>query len=161
MGPQRLAADLGIPREQARDYIDTYFARVSRVRAYFDEQIQRARDLGYAETIIGRRRPIPELQQGKGRDAAFGERLAMNTPIQGSAADLIKIAMVRMQQRLVDAGLRTRMLLQVHDELLFEAPTEEVEAAIPVIRDTMEHVWDLRVPLVVDLHHGASWAALK
>jgi DNA polymerase-1 len=146
---------------RAKEIIESYRARFQGIDAFLTECVASAKRTGHATTITGRWRPIPQIESRNPAERAFGERIAINTVVQGSAADLIKIAMVRMQQRLVDAGLRTRMLLQVHDELLFEAPTEEVEAAIPVIRDTMEHVWDLRVPLVVDLHHGASWAALK
>jgi DNA polymerase-1 len=161
MGAQSLAASLGISVKEAKEYIENYFARVSRVKGYFDEQIDRARELGYAETIIGRRRPIPELRLAKGRDSAFGERLAMNTPIQGSAADLIKVAMVNMDKALTDGAFKTRMLVQVHDELLFEAPPEEVATVMPVIRTTMEQVWELKVPLLVELNDGPSWAELK
>ena len=161
MGANRLAGELGIPRDVARAYIEQYFERVSGVRGWFDAQIEAARRLGYAETITGRRRPIPELQGGQARNVALGERLAQNTPIQGSAADLIKIAMVNIARRLRSEKLQTRMLLQVHDELVFEVPPDELVAAKELIRHEMENVWQLRVPLTVELAHGHNWAELK
>ena len=161
MGANRLAAELGIPREVARAYIEQYFQRVSGVRTWFDAQIEAARRLGYAETITGRRRPVPELQAGQARNVALGERLAQNTPIQGSAADLIKIAMVNIARRLRSERLQTRMLLQVHDELVFEVPPDELGLASELIRHEMQNVWQLRVPLTVDLAHGRNWAELK
>ena len=161
MGANRLAGELGIPREVARAYIEQYFQRVSGVRTWFDTQIEAARRLGYAETITGRRRPVPELQSGQARNVALGERLAQNTPIQGSAADLIKIAMVNIARRLRTERLQTRMLLQVHDELVFEVPPDELTAASELIRHEMQSVWPLRVPLTVDLAHGRNWAELK
>jgi DNA polymerase-1 len=161
MGAQRLAAELGIPREEARAYIDRYFERVSGVRRFFDDRIEQARRTGYAETITGRRRPIPELMGGQARNVALGERLAQNTPIQGSAADLIKVAMVRLDAALQKQGFRARMLLQVHDELLLEVPPDELTAVTELVRTTMENVWQLSVPLTVELAHGANWAELK
>lgn len=146
----------GVPR-----LIEQYFQRVSGVRTWFDAQIEAARRLGYAETITGRRRPVPELQAGQARNVALGERLAQNTPIQGSAADLIKIAMVNIARRLRVEKLQTRMLLQVHDELVFEVPPDELESARELIRHEMQNVWQLRVPLTVDLAHGRNWAELK
>ena len=161
MGAQRLAAELNIPRAKASDYIELYFSRIERVKPFFDGLISQARDRGFAETLIGRRRPIPELQGDKGRDYAMGERLAVNTPVQGTAADLIKMAMIVIDARLRSAGLATTMLLQVHDELVFEAPPAELEQAMALVKEGMEQVMTLSVPLVVDLASGPNWAKLK
>jgi DNA polymerase-1 len=161
MGAQRLAAELNIPRAKASDYIERYFARIERVKPFFDGLISQARERGFAETLIGRRRPIPELQGDKGRDYAMGERLAVNTPVQGTAADLIKMAMIDIDARLRSEGLSTTMLLQVHDELVFEAPPEELERAMALVKAGMEQVMTLSVPLVVDLASGPNWAKLK
>jgi DNA polymerase-1 len=161
MGAQRLAAELNIPRAKASDYIERYFARIERVKPFFDGLISQARERGFAETLIGRRRPIPELQGDKGRDYAMGERLAVNTPVQGTAADLIKMAMIDIDVRLRSEGLSTTMLLQVHDELVFEAPPEELERAMALVKAGMEQVMTLSVPLVVDLASGPNWAKLK
>jgi DNA polymerase-1 len=161
MGAQRLAGELGISREQAKAYIDQYFARVSHIRSFFDAQVQSARDTGMARTMWGRQRPIPELAGGAGRNVNLGERLAINTPIQGTAADLIKFAMIDIHQALQDAGMASRMLLQVHDELIFECPPDELATLQPLVRARMEGVVQLRVPLRVDMGTGAHWGALK
>lgn len=161
MGAQRLSGELGISMASAKEYIQRYFERIAGVKPYFEGVVEAARRLGYAETMYGRRRPIPELASGRGGDAALGERLAVNTPVQGSAADLIKVAMIRIDQELREAGLRTRMLLQVHDELVFEAPPDEVDGAMALVRQAMEHVAELRVPLKVELAKGPNWALLK
>ncbi len=161
MGAHRLAGELDISRREAAAWIDRYFERLAGVKPFLDGLIEAATELGYAETMIGRRRPIPELQGGRGQARAYGERLAMNTPIQGSAADLIKIAMIRIDRRLRDEGMQTSMLLQVHDELVFEAPPDEVQAALELAKTEMEGVFDMRVPLRVDFHTGSNWALLK
>ncbi len=162
MGVNRLSRELGIPRDDAKEYIERYFARIERVQPFMEELIESAQTKGYAETLFGRRRPIPELVGAtSGRAYALGERLAKNTPIQGTAADIIKVAMIRIQDRLDDAGLETRMLLSVHDELVFECPPAELESAMALVRSEMESVVELRVPLTVDLSSGASWAELK
>ena len=161
MGAMRLAAELGIPRAKASDYIERYFARIDKVKPFFDGLIASARERGFAETLIGRRRPIPELQGDKGRDYAMGERLAVNTPVQGTAADLIKMAMIAIDARLRSEGFQTAMLLQVHDELVFEAPPDELERAMALVKAEMEGVMSLSVPLVVDLASGPNWAELK
>jgi len=160
MGPQRLARSLDISMNEARDFIDRYFARVSGVQPFFTDLVKAATADGYATTMVGRRRPIPELQ-GRGRAYNLGERLAINTPIQGSAADLIKLAMIEVDERLAASGLQTRMLLQVHDELVFECPPDEAEASMALVKDAMEGIMDLKVPLKVDLSQGANWAVLK
>src|SRR5690606_18918162 len=115
----------------------------------------------YVTTLLGRRRYIPELSSNNFTDRAYGERIAANTPIQGSAADPCKVAMLQLAERLREERMHTTMLLQIHDELLFEAPPEELERAEALIRDRMEHAYPLDVPLVVDIGHGASWAEAK
>jgi DNA polymerase-1 len=157
MGPQRAARELGVSQPEAAAYIERYLGRYPGVRAFIGATVAEARARGYVTTVLGRRRYLPELGA---RDAAvrqFAERAATNTPIQGSAADLIKLAMLEVRRRLAASGTRARMLLQVHDELLFEVPDAWLDAARLAVRDAMEHVFPLRVPLKVDVHHGANW----
>lgn len=161
MGANRLADGLDITRDQAKHFIEQYFARIEGVKPFFERLIAEARETSAARTMLGRLRPIPELQSRSPRDQALGERLAINTPIQGTAADLIKLAMVKIDRELTAAGLQTRMLLQVHDELVFECPPEEQETAMTLVREAMESAISLRVPLRVDLAAGPNWAALK
>lgn len=161
MGAQRLAGTLGISRAEASAFIERYFERIGGVRDFFEAQVERATRLGYASTLLGRRRPLPELVNGGPRMRAQGERLAINTPIQGSAADLIKLAMVRLQARLQGEGLQSRMIMQVHDELVVEVAPGELDALRSQVVDTMQGVMTLDVPLVVDVATGANWAALK
>lgn len=160
-GATALAQQLGIPRAEAKAYIDRYFERYAKVREWLDTTIAEAHQRGYVTTLLGRRRYIPELSSNNFTDRAYGERVAANTPIQGSAADLCKMAMLQIAALLREKGMKTKMLLQIHDELLFEAPPEELEAAEALIRDRMEHAHPLDVPLVVDIGHGASWAEAK
>ncbi len=160
-GATALAQQLGIPRGEAKAYIDRYFERYARVREWLDATIAEAHQRGYVTTLLGRRRYIPELSSNDFTQRAYGERVAANTPIQGSAADLCKLAMLQIASLLKERAMRTKMLLQIHDELLFEAPPEELEAAEALVRDRMEHAYPLEVPLVVDIGHGASWADAK
>ena len=155
MGAFRLANDLRIPRAEAQRYIEGYFARYPQVRAYMDGAIARAREKGYAETLFARRRPVAGLDVGNPMDRAAAERVAINTPIQGSAADLIKVAMIRVFDALADT--RARLLLQVHDELVVEVPEEDAEAVRALLKGCMEGVADLVVPLVVETGKGRSW----
>ncbi len=159
-GPHALSRQLGISRDEAKRFIDEYFARFAGVRRFLDDCVARAREKGYAETIFGRRRYIPELKEKNFNIRSFGERTATNSPIQGSAADLIKIAMVR-----ADAALRARhegrLLLQVHDELVAEAPAREAEAVATLLKHEMEHVAELSVPLVADVGVGHDWLDAK
>ena len=162
MGAVRLARETGLTRTEAKQYIERYFDRISRVKPFMDELVELARSRGYAETLVGRRRPIPELVFAESRRAyALGERLARNTPIQGTAADIIKIAMINVERRLAADGLGAEMLLTVHDELLFECPPDEVEDSCSAIREEMEAAFPLSVPLLVEFHSGATWAELK
>src|SRR5207249_1277448 len=150
-GPFALSRMLGISQEEARAFISEYFRRFAGVRAFLDQQAKLARSQGYVETLFKRRRYIPEIQDKNYNVRAFGERQAQNAPLQGSAADLIKIAMVRIHHALKSAGLSAQLLLQVHDELLLEAPLEEVEQVTALVRSHMEGAAQLQVPLVVDI----------
>ncbi|MFW6089553.1 MAG: DNA polymerase I [Gemmatimonadota bacterium] len=156
-GPVALATQLGITRTQANEFIDAYFERFEGVARYLETMKEMARTRGYVETLLGRRRYIPEIRARNPGMRGFGERTATNSPIQGTAADLIKLAMIRLHERLGASGSGARMLLQVHDELLFEAPEEEAEALGAIVRELMEGAIDLDVPLRVDLGIGRSW----
>lgn len=161
IGSTRLASSLNIRREEARKYIDAYFARYSGVSAYFEGLVHSAQRLGYAQTMDGRRRPLPELLSPRERIRALGERLAVNTPIQGTAADLIKLAMIQIQARLDQSSLRAHMLLQVHDELVFEVHQDDLEPLRSLVLGQMSQVRPLRVPLVVDAATGPTWLDAK
>ena len=160
-GPFALSRQLGISMEDARSFIARYFERFAGVRAFLDQQIGLAREHGYVETIFKRRRYIPEIRDRNFNMRAYGERNAQNSPLQGSAADLIKVAMTRIHRAILDQGLRSRMLLQVHDELVFEVPPGELERMRELVRSRMENVVELRVPLVVDLGVGPNWLDAK
>jgi DNA polymerase-1 len=160
-GPFSLARQLGISQDEARDFIATYFERFAGVRRFLDDAVEQARERGYAATIFGRRRYIIELQDRNRQVRAFGERTAMNSPMQGSAADLIKIAMIRLATGMRDRGLATALLLQVHDELVLEAPREEVDVVRDLVRRHMEAAAELRVPLVADVGVGDNWVDAK
>ena len=156
-----LSQSLGIPMAEARDMIDRYFEAYPGVRTYLDNTVEFAKRTGYAVTMYGRRRPIPELRQRMPAMRAFGERTAMNHPMQGSAADIIKIAMVQVEARLRAEGFRAKMVLQVHDELDFDCPVEELESLCAMVRDVMEHVVELKVPLIAEASWGETWAEAK
>ena len=160
-GPFALSRQLGISQEEARTFIARYFERFAGVRAFLDRQIELARERGYVETIFKRRRYIPEIRDRNFNMRAYGERNAQNSPLQGSAADLIKLAMIRISDAIEEDGLRSRMLLQVHDELVFEVPPEEVERMRELVRSHMEQVVALDVPLVVDIGVGPNWLDAK
>ncbi|MEM7605375.1 MAG: DNA polymerase I [Myxococcota bacterium] len=155
-GATALGQSLGIPRAEAKATIERYFAAFSGVRRWLDDTVKRAYDDGFVETILGRRRYIPELQSNNFSDRGYGERIATNTPIQGSGADLCKLAMIRIDARL--QSMEACMLLQIHDELVFEAPPSETDALVRLVKHEMEHAYPLRVPLVVDVGVGASWS---
>ena len=156
-----LAEQLSIPRDEARRYIDAYLARYPRVRSFIDTTIAAAAQDGYVTTLLGRRRPIPELGGRTVQQRQLGERLAVNTVIQGSAADIIKVAMVRAHAALRDAGLRARLVLQIHDELLVEVPEGEGAAATRLVRQAMVDAYLLDPPLVVDTGAGETWLEAK
>lgn len=157
-GAPALAQQLGVPHRQAKEWIDRFFMTFSGVASWREATIARAHLDGFVTTLGGRRRQIPELSTGTWADRSYGERIATNTPIQGSAADLCKVAMIHVVQDLSAAGLRAALVLQIHDELLFEVPDDEVEPTIAVVRQAMEAAWDLDVPLVVDVGVGPTWA---
>jgi len=147
-----------VSMKEAETYIRDYFARYAGVRTYLDATIAEARVKGYVTTVLGRRRYLPELGARDPGMRQFAERAATNTPIQGSAADLIKLAMLEVRRRLLEAGCRAQMLLQVHDELVLEVPRDELDTVRQMVREAMEGVWSLKVPLRVDVHDGADWA---
>ncbi|HEV8217142.1 MAG TPA: DNA polymerase I [Gemmatimonadaceae bacterium] len=160
-GPHALSRQLKIAHAEAKEFIERYFQRFHRVREYLDSMVAFAREHGYVQTIFNRRRYIPELRDRNFNIRAFGERTAANSPIQGSAADLIKIAMIRIHQALTARALNARMLLQVHDELVFEVPGPELEDVKALVIYEMEHAATLAVPLVVDIASGDNWLATK
>ena len=156
-----LAAQLGIPKNEAERYIRSYFERYAGVKRFIDETIAKVRETGYAETLYGRRRPIPDMNAKNPNARGFAERTAVNTPLQGTAADLIKVAMIQIQDKLAAEKMQSKMILQVHDELVFEAPPEETESLRVLVKHTMENVRELAVPLVVDAGEGTNWRDAK
>ena len=157
MGPQKLSEELGIDNKTAKNYIDSYYKRYEGVSKYREETIAAARQKGYVTTLFNRRRYLPEINHDQKRVRAEAERMAINTPIQGTAADLIKKAMINIHNRLEREKFKTRMLLQVHDELVFEVPEDEIEMISPIIQSEMEGVYELSVPLKVDINTGRNW----
>mgnify|MGYP002593101079 CR=1 FL=1 len=153
-----LAQDIGVFQSEAKAYMDSYFAKYHGVREYMTRVVEQAKADGYVTTLFGRRRDLPELKSSNFNLRSFGERVALNMPIQGTAADIIKAAMVRVDARMRAEHLQARLLLQVHDELIVECPAEEAETVKAILVDEMEHVVDYRVPLLVDAKIGASWA---
>jgi|MDSW01.1.fsa_nt_gb DNA polymerase-1 len=153
-----LAKQLGISRSEAKDYISAYFGRYPKIRHFLDRCIEEGRENGYVSTLSGRQRALPDLKSKNGNIRKSAERIAMNTPIQGSAADLIKMAMLRVAERLEKEKMQSRLLLQVHDELVLESPLEERDALVDLVREEMSSVMELSVPLVVDVGFGQSWA---
>ena len=153
----KLAADIGIARDDAEEFIANYFEAFPRVRGYIDGIVEEARRDGYVTTIMNRRRYIPDINSGNFGVRRFAERAAVNTPIQGSAADLIKMAMIEIDEKITQMGLRSVMILQVHDELVFETPIEEVEEMKSMVKETMETAYPLAVPVVADVRVGKNW----
>jgi DNA polymerase-1 len=160
-GPHALSRQLKIAHAEAKAFIETYFVRFAKVREFLDSTVEYAREHGYVETIFKRRRYIPELRDRNFNIRAFGERTAANSPIQGSAADLIKIAMIRIRDRLDAERHSARMLLQVHDELVFEVPADELPAVTALVKHEMANAASLSVPLVVDAGAGHNWLETK
>ena len=160
-GAYSLAEDLGIGFGEAKDYIDRYLANFGAVNDFMDGLIAAATEKGYGETLLGRRRPLPELKAGNAMTRHFGERVARNMPIQGTAADIIKVAMVRVYRRLQAEGLQARLILQVHDELMVECPREEADTVCRLLVEEMEAAADLTVRLEVDAHVGDTWYDAK
>ncbi len=157
MGPVRLAKELGISKKMAQAYLDSYYERYKGVREFKEEVIAQAQHHGYVNTLFKRRRYLPHINSDNGHLKSEAERTAINTPIQGTAADLIKMAMIRIAERLRAEHLSTKMLLQVHDELVFEVPREELERAAKIVKDEMEGVYSLKIPLRVDINWGNNW----
>ncbi len=157
MGPRKLSEEVGIDQKTAKSYIEAYFKRYQGVARYREDMIREAREKGYVKTLFGRRRYLPDIRQESGMARAEAERMAINTPIQGTAADLIKKAMINIHRRFREQKFKSRMLLQVHDELVFETPEEETGAVIVAIKEEMEHVHSLRVPLEVEIGKGKNW----
>lgn len=156
-----LSQNLGITRKEAAQFIERYFSVFDRVKGYMEEIVATARKQGYVTTLLNRRRYLPEIMDRNFNIRSFAERTAMNTPIQGSAADIIKLAMVNMAQELKKLNLRSRMLLQVHDELVFEVPPEELEQMKALVPQVMESAIKLSVPLKADVSYGKSWYEAK
>ena len=160
-GAFSLGQDLGISRKEAEEYINAYFARYPKIKTFMEDTIKNGAKNGYVSTLWNRRRNMPELQSSNFMQRAAGERAAMNMPIQGTAADIIKLAMIKVHRALQEGGYRSRLILQVHDELLIEAYKEEKDAVAKILKENMEHAADLLVPLDVDVHEGASWVEGK
>lgn len=156
-----LGEDLGITRQEAAEYIKQYFSTYPGIKEFLDKMVEDAKTTGYATTLFGRRRPVPELSSSNFMQRSFGERVAMNSPIQGTAADIIKIAMIRVHDRLAQEGLASRLILQVHDELLVETAEAEQEKVAAILSEEMQHAADLSVALEVDMHSGHNWYEAK
>lgn len=156
-----MATRMGIDKAEAQEFIDAYFGQFPKLRTFMGRVVEQAKIDGYTTTIMGRRRWFPELRSQNPRFRQMGERQALNAPIQGSAADIIKVAMIDLDRRLIDEGLATKLLLQVHDELVLEVPEDEKNVAASLVADVMEHAVELAVPLVADVHFGTSWAQCK
>ena len=156
-----LSQGLSIPRKEAAEYIEAYFRTYPGIKAFLDRLVRDAREKGYAETMYGRRRPVPELKSSNFMQRSFGERVAMNSPIQGTAADIMKIAMVRVWEALQREGLSSRLILQIHDELLVENVPGEEERVRKLLADEMAGSADLEVALETDVHSGDDWYMAK
>ena len=153
-----LSKELGISRKMAQEYINHYFARYKGVKAFMDHAVAQARKSGQTSTLLGRIRRLPDINSKNATIKQFAERTAINTPIQGSAADLIKLAMIRCHTAIREQGLKARMLLSVHDEIIFEAPPKEIESLSHLVQKEMESVFTLKVPLKVNIGVGQNWA---
>ena len=156
-----LSQDLSITRKEAAQYIENYFQTYPGIKTFLDESVENAKEHGYAVTLYGRRRPVPELKSSNFMQRSFGERVAMNAPIQGTAADIMKIAMLGVNRELKKRNMKSRLILQVHDELLIEAYQDEIEEVQTILKDQMEHAAELKVPLIVDMHNGNNWYEAK
>jgi DNA polymerase-1 len=156
-----LSQDLNISRKEAQEYIDSYYAAYPAIRGYLEGLVEKAREKEYSETYYGRRRPMPELSSGNFMQRQFGERVAKNAPIQGTAADIIKIAMNRVDIRLREEKLKSRLLLQVHDELLVETAVDELDTVRKILEEEMVGACDLAVRMEIDMHDGKSWYEAK
>jgi len=160
-GPVALARQLGIPREQAAAFIESYFARMPRVREWIERTVAAAREQLFVTTLLGRKRPLPDIVSANGQASSYAERAAINTPIQGSAADIIKLAMIRLAPQLAASGSGAQMLLQVHDELVLEAPAAAASSVGAMVKRTMEEAYELDVPLMVEVKVGRNWLEME
>ena len=156
-----LSQDLSITRKEAAEYIEKYFETYPKIKVFLDRMVEEGKEKGYVSTMFGRRRPIPELKSSNFMQRSFGERVAMNSPIQGTAADIIKIAMNRVYARMRQEGLSSQLVLQVHDELLIETKKEELAAVSLILEEEMKGAAHLAVELEVDMHEGNSWYEAK
>lgn len=156
-----LGQDLDIGRKEAQEYIDKYFLSYQKVKSFLDKTVEDAKEKGYVKTLFNRIRPIPELKSSNFMQRSFGERVAMNSPIQGTAADIMKIAMINVSRKLSEMGLKSKLILQIHDELLIEAPIEEKDIASKILVEEMEHAVSLRVAIYADMHVGNNLFDVK
>ena len=158
ISPFSLSQDIGVTVAQAKEYMQKYFDHYSGVRLYMTDVVERAREDGYVATLMGRRRWVPELKSTNFNTRSFGERVALNAPIQGTAADIIKLAMIRVRNRLKAEGLEGKLILQVHDELIVECPEQEAQQICRLVQEEMEGAAALTVPLLAETHAGKAWA---
>ncbi|MBQ3853065.1 MAG: DNA polymerase I, partial [Anaerovibrio sp.] len=156
-----LSQDLKITRKEAAGYIESYFEKCPGVKAFIDKTVAEAHTNGYVQTLFGRRRDLPAINSSNYNQRMLAERMAMNTPIQGTAADIIKLAMIRAYRMIQEAGLKSRILLQVHDELVLEVVESELEKVKDILKEAMEQVVHLKVPLSIDINLGKNWAEAK
>ncbi|MFR9065002.1 MAG: DNA polymerase, partial [[Clostridium] scindens] len=156
-----LSQDLSITRKEASKYIEDYFTTYPGIKIFLDDTVKHAKEMGYVVTLFGRRRPVPELSSSNYMQRSFGERVAMNAPIQGTAADIIKIAMTGVGRRLKEQKMKSRLVLQVHDELLVEAYKPELDQVKKILKEEMEQAASLDVPLEIDMHTGENWYEAK
>ena len=156
-----LSRDLGITRQEAKNYIELYFSRYPKVKEYMDNMVKEAHETGKVRTMFGRMRELPDINSRNFNRRSFAERTAMNTPIQGTAADIIKLAMNKVESILEEKTFKSRLLLQVHDELVLEVVNEELDAIQTLLKETMESIVELHVPLIVDVHNAENWALVK
>jgi DNA polymerase-1 len=161
LSPFGLSQNLGIEPSEARKFIDAYFEKYAGVRAFIDAILEQTRRDQRVKTLFGRIRPIPDINSKNATQRGFAERTAVNTPLQGTAADVIKLAMIRIDEEIRKRGLKSRMTLQVHDELVFEVPENEVETVTPMVREHMEGAHALEVPLLVEIGVGSNWRDLE
>ena len=161
ISPFSLSHDLGVSMAEAKAYMERYFETYSTLRQYMDDVVAHAEQDGYVQTLMHRRRALPELKSSNRNLREFGKRVALNMPVQGTAADIMKVAMLRVHRRLTEEGLRARLLMQVHDELIVECPADEQERVRQLLTDEMEHAAALSVPLTVDAHCGKNWLEAK
>ncbi|MDD5669527.1 MAG: DNA polymerase, partial [Candidatus Omnitrophica bacterium] len=156
-----LARDIGVSFDDAQAIIDTYFTRYPKVKDYIQEQIHKAEKDGFVTTILGRRRYIPDIGSKNQGVRQLAQRQAVNTPIQGSASDLIKAAMVKINEEFKKRKIQTEMILQIHDELLFNVPKRELKSIVSLVKEIMEHVWSLDVPIKIDIEAGKNWLEME